>query len=428
MNKRDDLKMQLEEVESRLVELYDKEERTPEETAEMRTLCDDVDSINAELDAGSRAEKAIAGIRKPQGERPKMDEPGEVQKFAGLGQYMQAVAAASKPWGETLAGMPTGHLDPRLSGPQASTGLAESTPSLGGFLVQEDFSSQLLEAAHAQSVLYPKTRKLRLSSNANSIKIPGIDETSRADGSRWGGIRAYWEGEGATLTASSPKFRNVEMSLKKLTGLVYVTDEMLQDSSILEGVIRAGFEEEFSFKIDDAIMWGTGAGQPLGIQNADCLVPVTGASSADTIVAADITASFARMYPGSLNRAQWFTNVDCVPQLMATTLGDSPLWLPNNSLAGSPHGTILGKNVDFIEQASTVGDVGDLNFFDLSQYLVLEKGGMQAAASMHVQFLTDEMVFRFIIRMDGQPAWHSALTPYKGTNTQSPFVTVATRT
>jgi hypothetical protein len=37
------------------------------------------------------------------------------------------------------------------------------------------------------------------------------------------------------------------------------------------------------------------------------------------------------------------------------------------------------------------------------------------------------MAFRFILRIDGQPAWHSALTPYKGSNALGPFVVIATR-
>ena len=58
--------------------------------------------------------------------------------------------------------------------------------------------------------------------------------------------------------------------------------------------------------------------------------------------------------------------------------------------------------------------------------MTITKGGMQAASSIHVQFVTDETAFRFVLRLDGQPLWHSALTPYKGSDTLSPFVTVAT--
>ena len=39
----------------------------------------------------------------------------------------------------------------------------------------------------------------------------------------------------------------------------------------------------------------------------------------------------------------------------------------------------------------------------------------------------DESVFRFIFRIDGQPWWNAPLTPFKGTNTQSCFVALATR-
>jgi HK97 family phage major capsid protein len=61
----------------------------------------------------------------------------------------------------------------------------------------------------------------------------------------------------------------------------------------------------------------------------------------------------------------------------------------------------------------------------LSQYQTITNGGIQAASSMHVLFTTDEMAFRFIYRVDGAPLWHSALTPFKGSATQSPFVVLS---
>jgi hypothetical protein len=48
--------------------------------------------------------------------------------------------------------------------------------------------------------------------------------------------------------------------------------------------------------------------------------------------------------------------------------------------------------------------------------------------SIHVQFLTDQTAFRFIARYDGQTALASAITPYKGTATYSPFVTLSAST
>ena len=64
----------------------------------------------------------------------------------------------------------------------------------------------------------------------------------------------------------------------------------------------------------------------------------------------------------------------------------------------------------------------------MSEYLFWQKGAVQAAQSIHVQFLTDQTVFKFIARYDGQTALASALTPYKGSSTLSPFVALLATT
>ena len=79
------------------------------------------------------------------------------------------------------------------------------------------------------------------------------------------------------------------------------------------------------------------------------------------------------------------------------------------------------------EYTQTLGTQGDILLVDLSQYLLVDKGGVEAAQSMHVRFLNDEMTYRFIYRVDGQPIWNAALTPFKGTNTLSPYVTLDAR-
>ena len=80
-----------------------------------------------------------------------------------------------------------------------------------------------------------------------------------------------------------------------------------------------------------------------------------------------------------------------------------------------------------VEQCNVAGSVGDIVLGDLSQYILIYKGGMQAASSIHVRFLYDENVFRFIYRVDGQPVWNNPITPYKGAGSLSPFVTLAAR-
>jgi HK97 family phage major capsid protein len=282
--------------------------------------------------------------------------------------------------------------------------------------------------------LAPKCRPQPISGNANSIKINGVDETSRAS-TRFGGIKGYWADEASEATKSKPKFRKIELNLNKLMGLCYATDELLADAAALEGFIRAAFPSEFAFLIDDAIIRGTGVGQPLGILNAGCLVTVDkeGGQKPDTIVAENVIKMSSRIFANSFLNAAWYVNQMCMPQLytmsIAVGTGGQLVFVPPGGLSGAPYGSLLGRPVIPIEQASALGDVGDILLADMNGYILSQKGGVQADVSIHVEFLTDQQVFRFILRIDGQPLRASALTPYKGGAgaTQSHFVALQAR-
>ena len=345
-------------------------------------------------------------------------EKDEERKFRTLGEQMMAVYRASTP---------AGRVDRRLTTRSAS-GLNETNPSDGGFLVQKDFVADLLKRTYETGILASKVKKIPLSTNANGIKINAIDETSRANGSRWGGIQTYWENEADEITGSKPKFRTMDLTLKKLTGLCYVTDELLQDSAALENVIREGFAEEFGFKIDDAILSGDGAGKPLGILNSNSLVKVEREpGQEEKITVENLVKMWSRLWARSRANSVWYINPEIEPLLYTLTVGDKPVYIPAGGLSEAPYATIFGRPVVPLEQCSAVGEVGDIILADLSQYILIDKGGINATSSIHVRFLYDENVFRFIYRVDGQPVWNKALSPYKGSATVSPFVALAKR-
>ena len=106
---------------------------------------------------------------------------------------------------------------------------------------------------------------------------------------------------------------------------------------------------------------------------------------------------------------------------------DVSFYMPPTGISGQAYGTLFGRPVIPIEQASAIGDVGDIILADMNEYLLIEKGGIEGAASIHVRFLYDESVFRFILRIDGQPKRKLPLTPYKGGNTLSPFIVLEAR-
>lgn len=312
-------------------------------------------------------------------------------------------------------------------------GLNEDTDSEGGFLLPEEQSNTLLEKSVEEDFFLSKVFRLPMSSN--TIKIPTIAETSRVDGSRAGGVRGYWTGEGIQKTKSNPKFGQVQLSLNKLTVLTWTTDELVEDSPIsIEPLISRLATSEINFKVKDAVFRGTGAGMPLGILDAPATVSVAkeGAQAADTIVSANVINMWSRLHPASRKNAMWFYNVDAFPQLIqlniAMASSDQLVWIPAGGISGKPFDTLFGAPAVPLEVCSTLGDLGDIVLVDMTQYIMGEKaGGIKAATSIHLRFDYDETAFRFVLRTDGQPWWNSALTPFKGTNTQSPFITLAER-
>lgn len=386
----------------------------------------DIDKYEEEIRAWDesigRAEKLLAiepedrSTEKPE-VKPTPAKDTE-KRFSSFGEQLMAAYRAA---------MPGGKVDERLS-TRAASGLNETTPSDGGFLVQQDFVTELLKRTYETGILASKVKKIPISTNANGMKINAIDEDSRANGSRWGGVQTYWEGEADEITASKPKFRQMELSLKKLTGLCYATDELLQDAAALEAVIRQAFAEEFGFKIDDAILSGSGEGEPLGILNSGAIVTVAKeASQTDIITVENLIKMWNRLWSRSRANAVWYINQELEPYLYTLKIGDKPVYIPAGGLSEKPYGTLFGRPVVPIEQCSAAGEVGDIILADIGQYLLIDKGGIKSASSIHVRFLYDENVFRFIYRVDGKPIWTKPLTPYKGSTTVSPFVTLAKR-
>jgi len=396
-------------------------------------ILDTVEDIQKTVATLERQERMNNLLEKPQAaatvsknSQPRTPENQKKDRFESFGQQLACVMSA---------GLPGGRVDPRLFNAAAS-GLNETTPSDGGFLVQQDFAAGLLEEVFDTGILSSRVgRRIPISGNANGTVINGVDETSRVS-SRYGGVVAYWASEAEEKNKSKPKFRRIELNLQKLIGLCYATDENLDDAAQLEEIIRKAFIGEFGFQVDEAMFNGTGAGQPLGIMNSGSLVTVpkkTGQTAA-TILAENIDEMYARRFARQTGNYVWYYNQMIEPQLAQLSYsvgtGGIPVYLPPGGMNSAPYAQIKGLPAIAIEQASALGTAGDIvlgNFAD--GYVIAEKGGIKADMSIHVRFIYDESAFRFVLRIDGQPVRASALTPYKGgaTATQSHFITLETR-
>jgi len=347
--------------------------------------------------------------------------PGKEDRFPTLGDALVAVRNAADP---------TKGIDRRLRAP---AGLSEGSPSDGGFLVQMDYAADIKKRMFSTGQILPRLTRLPISANSNSITIPAAADDTESAGV-FGGIVAYWLAEAGTKSTSSPKFREMVLKLKKMAVVVPTTDELLNDKVTLEAFIRTGSNLALVKEAEKQVIRGVGAGQPLGILNSGALVTVDAelGQLADTVVYANIVNMWSRMFADSRTNAIWLINQSIEPQLyqmgITVGVGGSPVYMPPGGASAAPYGTLFGRPVIPCNHCSKLGDVGDIILADFSEYLWIEKGGVQEATSIHYAFITDETYYRFVMRCDGQPAWSKVFTPEQATTaTQSPFVTLAAR-
>ncbi|VTR96798.1 phage major capsid protein [Tuwongella immobilis] len=346
--------------------------------------------------------------------------------FTNFGDFAQAVKSACHP---------SGRVDDRLSRlmAKAPSGLGTSVGSDGGFLVPMEFSRRIFQRILSGPSLLAMTDSYTVA--GNTLTFPRSSESSRANGSRHGGVRGYWLEEGGAIAPSKPGFGRLRLSLHKIAVLIHVTDELLSDAAgnALDQYLSRVGGDEIRFLVGDAIIRGTGTGQPLGLLNAPATitVPKESGQAAATITTENVLKMWSRLYAPCRPNAVWFHNQDIEPQLWAMRMnvgsGGQPVYLPPGGLSERPYATLMGRPLMPVEWCSTLGTAGDLILADLSQYVTISRGAVESAMSMHLRFDYDETAFRLIFRMDGQPWWAAPLTPYQGTQTQSCFVTLQNR-
>jgi HK97 family phage major capsid protein len=450
--------MKISQLRQRRAELADHLQTLVEKPDEFDKAEKELLELDGQISRTQRAVAAAAATAAPVGEQTRTEiaevaplllqrELGSRQSRQGwaINDYVAHSRAVSgfkvepekhfRSFGEQLAAIARHYMgaasDPRLV--RAPFGAGETDASAGGFLVQTDFASAVWTRAYDMGEILSRVFKLPISSNANGIKLPAVDESSRATGSRWGGVQSYWVGEGDGANATKPKFRIMELDLKKLMSVMYVSDELLQDQSALETIAGTAFSEEIVFMTEDSIFEGDGVGKPEGIMKSPALVtvPKDSGQAAATLSLNNIVNMWSRMWSRSRPNSAWYINQDVEPQLyqlsQAVGTGGLPMFLPAGRLNEAPYASLFGRPVIPVEYASTIGTPGDITLADFSQYVLADKRGVNAATSMHVRFLTDEMTFRFTYRVDGEPLWHTPLTPFKGSNTKSPFIVLAQR-
>jgi HK97 family phage major capsid protein len=322
-------------------------------------------------------------------------------------------------------------LDPRLIR-SAASGLNEALGPDGGFALPVEHASSIEREMFETGALLSQVDAREITGNA--IVYPVMRETSRVDGSRQGGVLGYWLDEAGDVTASKFQLAKMELKLKKVGALGYVTEELQEDAPAMGEELMRSFVDELQFQVEDAIFRGNGASKPLGFLSAPCLV--TQAIEAGQTLAAsaflfdNVSKMWIRMRPRDRANAVWLCNPELEPWLDRMSIPSGTSVLEPRFVIYGPDGVlrIKGRPVIFTEYNSALGTVGDIALVNLKKYRLIRKaGGVKTSSSIHVRYVQGETALRAIYRVDGQMVPRSAITPFKGSATTSPVVVLDTR-
>lgn len=416
----------------------EKRSMTDGEVAELKRLREEFKGVEAEIEARESNAEMEAKLKAPV---RRATPPADLEDSAGADdeQPRQRITGGDRvgvtkgSWGFrslgewALAARKThnGRVDPRIMNAPATYG-SEGVGPDGGFAVPPDFRQAITKSVMGEDSLLARTDQQTTSSNG--ISLP-LDHVSPWDTSN--GVQMNWVGEGAAIAASKPKLGQLEVKAHKAAALVPVTEELLADVPAMTNWLLSKVPEKFTSGLNNAIVNGDGVAKPQGLLNAACKVTVDAVSGqgANTIVAKNIQAMWARLYGPLRRNAVWLMNQDCEPQLQSMIFPGSsaafPAYLPPGGLSATPYATLLGRPLIEVEACQALGTEGDLILCNLDEYLsVVKSGGVKTDVSIHLYFDSGHTAFRFEMRVGGQSKWPSAIARQNGSATLSPIITL----
>ena len=383
----------------------------------------DDEAVAEEVAKTTKAKKEAEEKAKPSGIEVRK---GPVSEWKSMNEFLRAVRNAGE----------KGILDQRLI-QKASAGMGEDVNADGGFLVQHiTWNQEIFNAYIQESVIAPKCRQFIAEPYANGLKFKQVNETTRAGGTWFGGVQFFEVDEGVNITPSQPVFSQLDVPIKQMGALYYLTQALVDDCPNLSSYVAGLVGKAYGQAVDNEVLFGT-----LGIMTAvvghlsTVQVPIAGVNP----TAKELSTMYCSMGAGYLNGAEWYMSHSQFSALMqltspaGTAQGSYPIMTID---AANPTRYLLfGHKVNVTESAAAttaytsatpLATAGSILFANFNEYAIVTKGTMvpQVAMSLHVMFLSNQQTYRFIARMGGAPLLKSKVQLKDGTRVSSVVQTV----
>ena len=268
--------------------------------------------------------------------------------------------------------------------------LSESTDADGGYLVPLEFERQITSGLDEANVIRSIAKVI---TTHHDRKIPIAVGHSVAS----------WTAENAPFTESNPTFSQKQIDAFKLTDLIRVSVELLQDAEFdLESYIVTEFARAFGVAEEQAFCVGTGTNQPTGIFTANGgTVGVTAAAANAITVDEIISLVYALKSPYRKN-AKFLMNDATVSLLRKLKDGNGAyLWQPSVQ-AGQPD-KLLGYDIYTSPYAPAVAaGAFAIAFGDFKNYWIGDRAGRTVQRLSELYATNGQVGFVATERVDGK--------------------------
>jgi HK97 family phage major capsid protein len=225
----------------------------------------------------------------------------------------------------------------------------------------------------------------------------------------------------------------MELKAQELSGYSVSSNILLQDAAFgLENFLMVLFGKAVGWYEEYAFLQGNGVGKPVGVLTAGATILTgnnggkTGRQTANAITFGDVVVMLSKFLPASIatGRGVWYTSPTAIPQLLQLAdAANRALFVSiDQGAVKTPTWKLLGLPVNVTEKLPALGTKGDLMLIDPSLYVIGDRMMLEIAASEHVNFLKNQMTWRFVQRVDGRPWLENPITLQDAATQVSPFV------
>ena len=273
-----------------------------------------------------------------------------------------------------------------------SNALEVGTVGEGGYLTHDEFNNELLQIREKFNPFRSVCRTITTSGDHN-IRVEAGTGT------------AAWLDEEGTYTESAPSFTQVTLNAYKLTRLVLVSEELLQDSDFdISAYLADEFGRSFARAEELAFIQGSGTLQPTGLQSGAGSVtrtesPLQATVTANTLL--DVYYGLSEVYRMD---ATWVFNDATVRSIRGITdANDNFIWQPGLQ-AGQPD-RVLGRPYIVSEHMPAAGESplqSPVIFGDMMNYVIADRTGFSIQRLNELYAATGQVGFRAWARVDGK--------------------------